>query len=237
MAEEKRIPGILLQQDAGGKIQIDLITENSVEPYQSAATPAEALLMALDTDYTEYRRALQKLQEHLLFEPKLNISLEEYEDFIAEAVLLPSVLKTKAPISYQMLGIGLESILRIPDDGSASFLIYNGARVLRLLASPLKTQLQLRNIFEVTFDDMEQLTQQERMDRLLDVYPQVFSAMNELGQRFDGHTCMLHQPGHSPVEAVSLLSAGQAADRPLSILLGVFHPKNKKRDPVLRQDL
>ena len=196
MAEEKRIPGIRLQQDAEGIIQVDLITENSVEPYLSAVTPAEALLMALDADYTEYRRALQKLQEHSLFEPKLNISLEEYEDFIAEAVLLPAVLKTTDPISYQMLGIGLESILQIPDDGSASFLIYNGARILRLLASPLKTQLQLRNIFEVTFDDTERLTQQERMNRLSVVYPQVVSIMNELGQQFDGHTCMLHQPGH-----------------------------------------
>ena len=195
MAEEKRIPGIRLQQDAEGKIQIDLITENSVEPYLSAVTPAEALLMALDVDYTEYRRALQKLQEHSLFEPKLNISLEEYEDFITEAVLLPAALKTTDPISYQMLGIGLESILQIPDDGSASFLIYNGARVLRLLTSPLKTQLQLRNIFEVTFDDTERLTQQERMNRLSVVYPQVVSAMNELGQQFDGNTCMLHQPG------------------------------------------
>lgn len=195
MAEEKRILGIRLQQDAEGKIQIDLITENSVEPYLSAVTPAEALLMALDVDYTEYRRALQKLEEHSLFESKLNISLEEYEDFIAEAILLPSALKTADPISYQMLGIWLESILRIPDDGSASFLIYNGARVLRMLGSPLKTQLQLRNIFEVTFDDTERLTQKERLYQLSSVYPQVVSTMNELGQPFDGYTCMLHQPG------------------------------------------
>lgn len=195
MAEDKRIPGIRLQQDAEGKIQVDLITENSVEPYLSAVTPAEALLMALDADYTEYRRALQKLQEHSLFEPKLNISLEEYEDFIAEAVLLPAALKTTDPISYQMLGIGLETILQIPDDGSALFLIYNGARVLRLLASPLKTQLQLRNIFEVTFDDTERSTQKERLHQLSSVYPQVVSAMNELGQPFDGYTCMLYQPG------------------------------------------
>ena len=195
MAEKKRSPGIRLQQDAEGKLQVDFITESHVEPYLSDVTPAEALLMKLDTDYTEYRRALQTLSEHSLFESKLNISLEEYEGFIAEAVFLPSALKLADPISYELLGMGLERILQIPDDGSASFLIYNGARILRLLTSPLKTQLQLRNLFEVTFDDTERLTQQERMNRLASVYPQVVSAMNELGQQFDGHACLLHHPG------------------------------------------
>lgn len=64
--------------------------------------------------------------------------------------------------------------MQIPDDGSAYFLLYNAQRILWVLEEPLRTQIRLRNIFEVGFADMERSTQRERYAAVQKAYPQLF---------------------------------------------------------------
>lgn len=51
------------------------------------------------------------------------------------------------------------------------FLLESGARVLKALQEPILTQIRLRNIFEITFDDYERGTQQERYQALKEAFP------------------------------------------------------------------
>ena len=46
-----------------------------------------------------------------------------------------------------------------------------GARLLNILEEPARTQVRLRNMFEVAFDGMERATQRERFERLTSTYP------------------------------------------------------------------
>ena len=55
-------------------------------------------------------------------------------------------------------------------NGSASFLLDAGEELLDVLEDPIRAQVCLRNIFEMTFDGMERATQQERLEKLCQVY-------------------------------------------------------------------
>ena len=137
-------------------------------------TPAEDLVAAVEMDYTAYRREVQRLYErHPLFETKLYISVSELEDLSAEALLLPSVLHEIDPLGFVELGNLLDKALRMRDDGSASFLLRAGQRLLQTLEVPIYTQIRLRNIMEMVFDGMERATQQERFEKLHSVYPKI----------------------------------------------------------------
>ena len=54
------------------------------------ATAAEHLIAAPDIDYSAYRRGIRDLREHHpLFKERIEISQADFEDFVAEALLLP----------------------------------------------------------------------------------------------------------------------------------------------------
>ena len=72
-----------------------------------------------------------------------------------------------------MLGELLHQSLQAEDDGSASFLLNAAEGLLYVLEEPIRVQVCLRNIFEMTFDGMERATQRERFERLCHVYPDV----------------------------------------------------------------
>lgn len=71
------------------------------------------------------------------------------------------------------------------DDGSASFLLYAGQHLLQVLEVPIRTQIRLRNIMEMTFDGMERATQHERFEKLRGVYPKVAAFCDPA--RLDGY--------------------------------------------------
>ena len=54
-----------------------------------------------------------------------------------------------------------------------SFLLDATEELLYILEEPIRAQICLRNIFEMTFDGMERATQQERFEKLCRVYPDV----------------------------------------------------------------
>ena len=99
--------------------------------------------------------------------------MADFEDFVAEALLLPAMLQKTDPVSSFVLGELLHQSLQAEDDGSASFLLSAAEELLYLLEDPTRTQICLRNIFEMTFDGMERATQQERFEKLRRIYPDV----------------------------------------------------------------
>lgn len=60
-----------------------------------------------------------------------------------------------------------------PDDGTASLWLYAGRELVWILEGPIRTQVRLRNVFEMAFDGMERATQEERYAKLNSIYPQL----------------------------------------------------------------
>ena len=183
---DKKFPSLWIETGDDGKICVVMSGAYGPETHLPFVTPAEDLVAAAEMDYTAYRREIQRLyEEHPLFEPKLDISVSELEDLTAEALLLPSMLQEIDPLGFFELGNLLDKALRMRDDGSASFLLHAGQRLLQTLEVPIYTQIRLRNIMEMAFDGMERVTQQERFEKLRSVYPQVAKFCDPV--RLDGY--------------------------------------------------
>ncbi len=171
---DKKFPSLWIETGDDGKICVVMSGTYGPETHLPFVTPAEDLVAAAEMDYTAYRREFQRLYEgHPLFEAKLDVSVSELEDLTAEALMLPSMLQEIDPLGFFELGNLLEQVLRMQDDGSASFLLHAGRRLLQALEVPIYTQIRLRNIMEMTFDGMERATQQERFEKLRGVYPKI----------------------------------------------------------------
>ncbi len=171
--------GLLLEEEGDGRFSVVLHHADGSEERLPAVTPAEALITTVETDYSDYRREVRRLwEEHPIFEERVDIPVADLEDFVAEALLLPSLLHEKDPVSFFVLGEFLHQSLQTEDDGSASFLLKAGQQIFRILEEPIRTQTYLRNIFEMTFDSMERASQQERVEKLRSVYPDVAQLCN-----------------------------------------------------------
>lgn len=171
---DKKSPGLWIETGDHEKISVVMIDAGEREQRLPPVTPAEDLIAAAEVEYGSYRRELQRLyDEHPLFENRLDVSMSDLEDLTAEALMLPAMLQESDPLSFFEVGCFLAQALRMEDDGSASFLLRAGHRLLQVLESPVRTQIRLRNVMEMAFDGMERATQQERLEKLRGVYPNI----------------------------------------------------------------
>ena len=167
-------PQLLLVEKGAGLFSTVLHYEDGTEKQLPATTPAKDLIAAAEIDYRAYRREIKRLRdEHPLFAARLDIPMADFEDFVAEALLLPSMLQKVDPVSFFVLGELLDQALQREDDDSALFLLNAAEELLYVLEDPIRTQVCLRNILEMTFDGMERATQRERFEKLCRIYPQV----------------------------------------------------------------
>jgi len=171
---DKKFPGLWIETGDNEKISVVMIDAGGREQRLPPVTPAEDLIAAAELEYGPYRRELQRLyEEHPLFEERLDVLMSDLEDLAAEALLLPSMLQETDPLSFFEVGHFLAQALQMKDDGSAVFLLRAGQHLLQILEIPIRTQIRLRNVMEMTFDGMERATQQERFERLRGVYPNI----------------------------------------------------------------
>lgn len=136
---------LLLVEKSAGMFSTVLCNGYGVEKQLPAATPAKDLIAATEVDYQEYRKGIKHLrEEHPLFEDRIDISVADFEDFVAEALLLPSMLQKIDPVSFFVLGELLHQSLQTEDDSSASFLLNAAAELLYILEEPIRVQTCLR---------------------------------------------------------------------------------------------
>ncbi len=165
---------LLLVEKGVGLFSTVLRYEDGTEKQLPATTPAKELISAAEIDYRPYRREIKRLRdEHLLFAARLDIPAADFEDFVAETLLLPSMLQKADPVSFFVLGELLDQALQREDSGSVLFLLDAAQELLHVLEEPIRTQVYLRNILEMAFDGMERASQRERFEKLNQVYPQV----------------------------------------------------------------
>ncbi len=207
---------MFLEEEGVGLFSTVLHYEYGTEIRLPAATPANDLIAATEIDYRGYRREIKRLrEEHPLFQMRLDISVADFEDFVAEALLLPSMLKEIDPVSFFVLGELLRQSLQAEDDGSALFLLNAGKELIYILEEPIRAQTYLRNTFEIAFDGMERETQQGRFTKLCQVYP-------DIGRLCDPAALPNVKPGHRMFMAKSIFG--------LRLLeLALYFQQDKKR--------
>ena len=165
---------LLLVEKGVGLFSTILRYEDGTEKQLPATTPAKDLIAATEIDYRAYRQEVKRLRdEHPMFATRLDIPMADFEDFVAETLLLPSMLQKIDPVGFFALGILLDQALQREDDGSALFLLDAAQELLHVLEEPIRTQVYLRNILEMAFDGMERVSQRERLEKLCRVYPEV----------------------------------------------------------------
>ena len=168
------IPKLLLMEAGEGRFSSVFQHGAGMVERLPVTTPARDLITAAEIDYRPYRKEIKRLRdEHPLFAARLDIAAADFEDFVAEALLLPSMLQKIDPVGFFALGILLDRALQREDDGSALFLLDAAQELLHVLEEPIRTQVYLRNILEMAFDGMERVSQRERFEKLCRVYPQV----------------------------------------------------------------
>ena len=165
---------LLLIEEGAGRFSTVLRYGDDTERHLPITTPAKDLIAATEIDYRKYRREIKCLRdEHPLFEDRLDIPEADFEDFVAEALLLPAILEKTDPVSFFVLGELLHQSMQTEDDGSASFLLDAARELLYILEDPIRAQVRLRNFFEMAFDGMERATQRDRFEKLCRIYPDV----------------------------------------------------------------
>ena len=190
---------LLLAEEGAGRFSTVLHYGDGTEKRLPVTTPAKDLIAATEIDYRKYRGEIKRLRdEHPLFEVRPDISETDFEEFVAEALMLPAMLEKIDPVSFFVLGELLHQSLQAEDDGSASFLLDSAEELLYILEEPLRAQIRLRNIFEMAFDGMERATQRERFERLCQIYPDV-------GRLCDPLTLPDVEPGQRIFRANSIL--------------------------------
>ena len=190
---------LLLIEKGAGRFSTVLRYADGMEKRLPVTTPAKDLIAATEIDYRNYRGEIKRLRdEHSLLEDRIDIPVADFEDFVAESLLLPATLKEIDPVSFFVLGELLHQSLQTEDDGSASFLLNAAGELLYILEEPIRAQICLRNIFEMAFDGMERATQRERFERLCRIY-------SDVGKLCDPSTLPDVEPGQRMFRVNSIL--------------------------------
>ena len=163
---------ICLEVDGSGEIEVVLPGGSGSEERLPRTMPEHDLIFAAETDYSAYCKELRRLrEEHPLFEETADVRETDLQDLTAQAQALAETLRETDPVARFTVAADLDAIRRMRDDGSASFLLHAGQLQLLALEEPIRAQVRLRNIFDVTFDGMERATQRERYEKLQSTYP------------------------------------------------------------------
>ena len=101
------ISALLLKAEDKNRWSVILHHADGRETTLPSATPAEHLITASEIDYSAYRREIRNLREHHpLLEERLEVSQADFEDFVAEALLLPAMLREIDPMGYFVVAPG-----------------------------------------------------------------------------------------------------------------------------------
>ncbi len=163
--------GLRLTEEGKGLIRKILTDYDGTVIIDGVVLPHDELIRFMDRSIKGYYKKLKSLEEHPLFKESLNVSEVDLLDLIDKAFEMTEELRSDSPEAYFFTRIALEDTLVISDDGSASFLLNIGMRILNIIKTPYLTRVRMRNIMEVCFGTTEGFTQRERFEEIYKVYP------------------------------------------------------------------
>lgn len=163
--------GLRLTEQGEGLIRKILTDYDGTVIVDEVVSPHDELIRFMDRKAKDYYKKLKVLEVHPLFKESLDVSEADLIDLINKAFIMTEELRGDFPEAYFFTRIALEDTLVIPDDGSASFLLNIGKRILNIMKTPYLTRVRMRNIIEVCFGTTEGFTQRERSKKICKVYP------------------------------------------------------------------
>lgn len=167
--------GLYLRTAEHNKIQLLIVSKDGTETYMEPMTAAEDLVNSLRIDYSLYRGSVYQLDRHPLFKPKLNLSMLEYWDYVSKAQMCVDHLAEIDPVTHFFLKNKMDAELKTEDDGSASFLLYSGRRIQKILEEPLWALTRIQMVMDAGFAKTERSTQRERFRALDEEFPELFT--------------------------------------------------------------
>ena len=167
---EKRT-GLRLTELGEGRMRKILTDYDGTVVFDETVLPHDELIRFMDRKTKDYYKKLKALEAHPLLKESLDVSEADLLDLIDKAFAMSYELRTDFPEAFFFTRIALEDTLVIPDDGSASFLLNIGMRILNIIKTPYLTRVRMRNIMEVCFGTTEGFSQRERYEKICKVYP------------------------------------------------------------------
>lgn len=167
----KKRTGLRLTELGEGRIRKILTDYDGAVIVDKIVLPHDELIRFMDRNIKDYYEKLRTLESHPLFKESLDVSETDLLDLIDKAFAMCYELRTDSPEAYFFTRIALEDTLDIPDNGSASFLLNIGMRILNIMKTPYLTRVRMRNIMEVCFGTTEGFKQRERFEKICKVYP------------------------------------------------------------------
>ena len=174
MLESKR-PGLILTEEPSGMLHKRLIDYDDTVLVDEVVSPHDDLIRFIHRSLKEYNKQLEELKEHPLFEESTDVSEADFQDLAYRCFAIVDSLKADFPEAYFLIRITLEDILTTGDDGSASVLLQSGMALLQTVRALYLTRVRMRNVMEVCFGTTEGMTQQERWERTVTVYPDLYT--------------------------------------------------------------
>ena len=167
---EKRI-GLRLTELGEGRIRKILTNYDGTVIIDEIVLPHDELIRFMDRSIKDYYQKLKAIEGHPLFKESIDVSEADLIDFVDKAFTMTDEMHADFPEAYFFTRIALEDTLVIPSDGSASFLLNIGMRILNIMKTPYLTRVRMRNIMEVCFGTTEGFAQRERFEKICKVYP------------------------------------------------------------------
>ena len=155
---EKRT-GLRLTEQGEGLIRKILTDYDGMVIVDEVVSPHDELIRFMDRKIKDYYKKLKALEEHPLFNESLDVLEFDLLDLIDKAFAMAYELRDDFPEEFFYTRIALEDTLIIPDDGSASFLLNIGMRILNIMKTPYLTRVRMWNIMEVCFGTTEGFSQ------------------------------------------------------------------------------
>ena len=162
--------GLRLTEEGEGRIRKILTDYDGTVIVDEIVLPHDELIRYMDRKIKDYYRKLKEIEAHPLFKESLDVSETDLIDLVDKAFAMTEERHSDFPEAYFFTRIALEDTLVIPDDGSASFLLNIGMRILNIMKMPYLTRVRMRNIMEVCFGTTEGFTQRERFEKVCKVY-------------------------------------------------------------------
>ena len=170
---EQSSPAFFVEAADEGQIVLSVCGVDGKRTRLSTRTPAEELLRAVETDYTQLRDEVMRLWETYPLDGTDRARKKKELARLSEEVRETSeLLREIDPLGYFYVTQRLEQPMLDAALASEDIDLTDvGARLLTILEAPALAQVRARNLFEVAFDGMERTTQRERYELLTSTYP------------------------------------------------------------------
>ena len=222
-ASEQSSPAFFVEAADEGQIVLSVCGVDGKRTRLSTRTPAEELLRAVETDYTQLRDEVMRLWETYPLDGTDRARKKKELARLSEEVRETSeLLREIDPLGYFYVTQRLEQPMLDAALASEDIDLTDvGARLLTILEAPALAQVRARNLFEVAFDGMERATQRERYELLASTYPSVVGKYYPARQIADA--------GDVPFDAAHVEYRVEEPDELYRLLLMLYFTQSRQR--------